>query len=68
MEELNAHVLDEQDLLNRIEEIDLSDGYRDGKVAAQVVVCPSCRKNLNSRHARCIYCGTKNPEFNPFAK
>lgn len=62
------HNLDDQDLLHRIEEIDLSDGYLDGRITAQVVTCPSCSKKLNSRNKRCIYCEAINPEFNPFAE
>lgn len=58
--------LTEQDLINKVNEIDLRDGKLDGKydrrhdVAApegRVRTCGQCGRVLNIRHARCLYCG-----------
>lgn len=45
------------DLLNRMNELDLSDGALDGKVAKSAVTCPSCRRTIARRHPKCMYCG-----------
>lgn len=48
----------EQDLLAKIEEIDLRDGKLDGKIGGSTHNCPSCNKSNNLKRARCLYCGT----------
>lgn len=45
------------DLLNRINEIDLSDGRLDGKVNKSAVACPKCGRTMARRFAKCMYCG-----------
>ena len=58
--------LTERSLLDKIEQIDLSDGKLDGRVRKDAVSCPKCRRNIASRHVRCIYCGeprTNNEAF-----
>jgi hypothetical protein len=50
--------LTEEDLLQRVQEIDLMDGNADGKITRQVVRCGSCNRPMSSRHTRCIYCGS----------
>ncbi|PXA03328.1 hypothetical protein DDZ13_12970 [Coraliomargarita sinensis] len=62
------HHLDEKDLMQRMEELDLMDGQKDGRVAPKVVTCPSCSRKMNSRNMQCMFCGCGNPEFNPFAE
>ena len=49
-------VTDEQ-LIARINEIDLSDGKLDGKVRKQAVACPKCRRTISPRFPQCMYCG-----------
>jgi hypothetical protein len=50
----------EQDLLAKIEEIDLRDGKLDGKVGGGAAsACAACGRVLNARHQRCLYCGAK---------
>jgi len=45
-------------LVNKVTEIDLSDGKLDGKVAKKERPdCPSCGKKMG-RHPVCIWCGT----------
>ncbi|MGE4070766.1 MAG: hypothetical protein AB7E72_06280 [Lysobacterales bacterium] len=52
----DASGLTEHDLIKRMEEVDLQDGQRDGRVRSKVVVCGSCGRNNNGRHAACLYC------------
>ena len=48
----------EEELVQRVNDIDLSDGKLDGKVRKQsAVTCPSCNRTFARRFPRCIYCG-----------
>lgn len=60
--------LSDQELINRMQEIDLRDGVRDGRVTKQAVPrnCPNCNRRLATKHERCIYCGQNNPNYQPF--
>ena len=49
--------LTEQDLLKRVEEIDLRDGVKDGKVTKTVNRCPKCDRVMSPKHNKCLYCG-----------
>jgi hypothetical protein len=49
--------LREEDLLARIEAIDLRDGILDGRMATDVAKCPACERPNRSQRARCLYCG-----------
>jgi len=49
--------LKENELLDRIIEIDLSDGQLDGKVKKSPVSCPKCKRTIARRFTRCMYCG-----------
>jgi ribosomal protein S27AE len=56
------------DLVNRIHDIDLEDGYLDGhKAPSPPRPCPHCGKILSKHKPRCIYCG-KAVEFLPFER
>lgn len=46
------------ELLQKISEIDLRDGRKDGKIGSTVVVCPQCARNVSSKKLSCIFCGT----------
>ena len=50
-------VTDDQ-LMDKMMRLDLSDGKLDGKVTKGPLNCPECNKNNARRHDRCIYCGT----------
>lgn len=50
--------LTEAQLLAKMEEIDLRDGKKDGRMGARPVSCPSCGRRASSRSKKCIYCGT----------
>ena len=45
----------EGDLLRRVQELDLSDGRLDGRIA-EAAVCAACGRTSSKRHARCLYC------------
>ena len=47
----------EVELIDRIHEIDLSDGQLDGKVRRGAVSCPKCSRTISPRFPRCMYCG-----------
>ena len=49
--------LTEQQLIDRVREIDLRDGVEDGKVTRQVAQCQRCGRTIHARHRRCLYCG-----------
>jgi len=49
--------LTEQELLDRVQEIDLRDGKADGRMATHVAECPACQRPVNSRRKTCLYCG-----------
>jgi len=58
--------LTEEDLVNRVNEIDLSDGKLDGKVRRGGVCCPSCGRTVARRFRKCLYCG-QAIVYHPFA-
>ena len=59
--------LTEQDLLDRVQAIDLMDGQRDAKAAtAGVSRCRKCDRPMAARHLRCIYCGADKPAGSAF--
>lgn len=49
--------LTENDLLERVKEIDLQDGQLDGKVRTTPQECPECGRKLSQKHQKCLYCG-----------
>jgi hypothetical protein len=60
--------LSDEELVNRMQEIDLRDGVRDGRItpSAESGRCTHCNRKLSPRHERCIYCGQSNPRYAPF--
>ena len=51
--------LTEEDLLKRVESIDLLDGELDGKVKKEGKKCSGCGRVMHQRHQRCLYCGAE---------
>ncbi len=49
--------LTEEELINRMVEIDISDGTPDGKITAGVRKCSKCGRTLAAKHRKCLYCG-----------
>ena len=58
--------LSDDDLLNKVKEIDLLDGVLDGKVTIAPKTCSKCGKVVSRRHMRCIYCGADALGDTPF--
>jgi len=56
----------EDDLEKKILEIDLRDGKADGKIGTQILQCPQCRSNTNSRRTSCLMCGAPLPKQHAF--
>lgn len=53
------HGLNDEDLINRVNDIDLRDGRLDGRVKKDMTArCPECDRTISQRHPKCIYCGT----------
>ena len=51
--------LTEEDLMAKVQELDLADGVADGKVTKKKLQnCPGCNRVMSPRHKRCLYCGT----------
>lgn len=51
--------LNDEQLREKVEEIDLRDGMQDGKMRLSVQVCSGCKRKINGQRDRCIYCGEK---------
>ena len=64
----DATNLTDEQLAQRVKEIDLSDGRLDGKISHTVHNCPKCNRVLSQKHKRCLYCGYELPqkESGPF--
>ncbi len=58
--------LTEDDLMRRIEEVDLLDGKRDGRVQAGVVSCAQCGRNNKPQRPHCMYCEAPLPAGSAF--
>lgn len=49
--------LTEEELEQRILEVDLRDGQADGKMAVQTFACEDCGRQTNSKRSVCVMCG-----------
>ncbi|MBN1943773.1 MAG: hypothetical protein JW849_10815 [Phycisphaerae bacterium] len=52
--------LTEDDLIAKVQEVDLRDGRADGKISKTVKKCPKCGRTMSSRHRQCLYCGAED--------
>ena len=50
--------LSENDLNDKLYEIDMRDGKLDEKNQRSITECPNCQRKVSPRHPACIYCGT----------
>lgn len=48
----------EEQLIKKMEEIDLQDGVADGKVTHDNQNCGNCGRTISQRHRRCLFCGS----------
>lgn len=58
--------LSEEDLKDKMQEIDLRDGQADGKITSQVAKCAQCGRTMSRKHRRCLYCGAEDSEGGAF--
>jgi len=58
--------LTEEELADKIQELDLSDGVLDGKMRRELRRCAACGRVLSKRHQTCMYCGAEKLENGPF--
>ena len=58
--------LTEQDLLDRVQQIDLADGQADGKARKPPAKCGECDRMMSPRHKRCLYCGAERLYYSAF--
>lgn len=56
----------EQDLSQRVTDLDLEDGVIDGKHTKTPVDCPDCGSKVCRTFSRCLFCGYKAPEDSAF--
>jgi hypothetical protein len=54
------HGYTDEDLMRRVQDIDLQDGKLDGQVARSKIKpdCPKCGRKLMSKRPVCLFCGT----------
>lgn len=51
----------DEELVNLVREVDLTDGKLDGKYRVETTLCPSCKRTMAAKHRKCIYCGAERP-------
>jgi len=49
--------LSDLELVERINELDLSDGKLDGRLRKTPVSCPGCGRTMSRKFPKCMYCG-----------
>jgi len=47
----------DEDLHEKLYEVDMRDGTADGKNQRKASKCPNCNHMVSSRHPACLYCG-----------
>ena len=59
--------LTEDELYQKLHEVDMRDGVLDGKNQRSAADCPACGRKVSGRHAACLYCGEviDSSVFNP---
>ncbi len=62
------HGYSDEQLIQRVQEIDMRDGRLDGKVAKQAPLkCAQCGRTIPSKRMICMYCGAATAE-DPFKR
>ena len=56
----------EEDLAQRVQEIDLADGVADGKITRTAQKCAQCGRTISRRHRKCLFCGSEDLTAAPF--
>jgi hypothetical protein len=50
--------LTDQQLQDKIKQMDTADGVGDGRLGHNLVQCPNCGRSVSPRRGKCIYCGS----------
>lgn len=58
--------LTEEQLAERVRQIDLLDGNEDGKFVKEIAKCDKCGRVMSPRHPRCMYCGAEKLNLSAF--
>jgi hypothetical protein len=61
-----AHGFTEEQLFEKVLEIDLRDGVQDGKLKKHVATCANCGRKISPRRKKCLYCGVQNEATDAF--
>ena len=56
----------DEDLMERVKQIDLADGQEDGKLKLGISKCAKCGRVMSRRHTRCLYCGADKLDATAF--
>lgn len=59
--------IEESELINKVVEIDLRDGRKDGKITSQARCCPSCKRPMSSKSNTCVFCNYTTSKKHAFA-
>jgi hypothetical protein len=49
----------DDEVLARMQQIDLRDGTKDGRMGGKPTTCPRCGRRANTVRKHCIYCGAR---------
>jgi flavin-dependent dehydrogenase len=49
--------LTEEDLMSKVQQLDMQDGRDDGKLQKGIAKCHQCGRTVSHRHSKCLYCG-----------
>lgn len=60
--------LGDRELIDKVHEIDLRDGQRDGRFRSVPQPCPRCARTNGAHRPRCLYCGTELPQLPGFQR
>lgn len=59
--------LTEEELAEKITEVDARDGREDGRIGRMIADCPACGRSGSTRRELCLYCGERLPRAEAFA-
>lgn len=63
---LQATGISEQQLSEKVLEIDLRDGQADGRMAPRPKRCPKCEAMMSPKFGRCLFCGYRDESATAF--
>jgi len=58
---LKEHGHTDEELLARMQELDLRDGKLDGRIAPDAIACDGCGRKTKAGRRTCLYCGKELP-------